>query len=170
MFRKYLILPLCAALFASCSAINEELPSYADTSIITVGDSAPDFEATLLDGERITLSELRTNEVLLILFSHTCPDCKALLDDMKGAEEHFNALGVRLLLVARDGNEEQIAAYMQENAYTFDVVADPERTIYNLYATMYVPRTYLIDTEGVVVHTTVEYEESHIAEILNVIK
>lgn len=170
MFRKYLILPLCAALFASCSAINEELPSYADTSIITVGDSAPDFEATLLDGERLTLSELRTSEVLLILFSHTCPDCKALLDDVKGAEERFDELGVRLLLVARDGNKEQVASYMQENAYTFDVIADPERTIYNLYATMYVPRTYLIDAEGVVLHTTVEYNESHIAEILDMIR
>lgn len=170
MFRKYLILPLCAAIFAGCGAINEELPSYGDTSIITVGDSAPDFEATLLDGERLTLSELRTSEVLLILFSHTCPDCKALLDDVKGAEEHFDELGVRLLLVARDGNEEQVTTYMQENAYTFDVIADPERTIYNLYATMYVPRTYLIDTEGVVLHTTVEYNESHIPEIIDMIR
>lgn len=170
MFRKYLLLLLCAAIFAGCDVINEELPSYADTSIISVGDTAPDFEATLLNGESITLSALRTSEVLLILFSHTCPDCKALLDDLRHATSALNKEGIYLLLVARDGNVEQVASYMRENGYTFNAIADPKRTIYNLYATMYVPRTYLINTEGVVTHTSVEYEGSHITEILDMIR
>jgi hypothetical protein len=45
-------------------------------------------------------------------------------------------------------------------------VVDNKRAIYNTYATMYVPRTYLINTEGIVTYTTIEYDSSYIPTIL----
>ena len=55
---------------------------------------------------------------------------------------------------------------MTKNNYHFDVVVDNKRAIYNTYATMYVPRTYLINTEGIVTYTTIEYDSSYIPTIL----
>lgn len=171
MYRKFMLLSLCAALFAvGCGAINEELPSYATTSKVVEGDAAPDFTATLLDGGEVTLSDLRGQEVLLVLFSHTCPDCKMLLDDMKRAKGRIDELDLCVLLVARDGNEEEVAAYLSDNGYDFAVAADANRAIYNLYATMYVPRTYLIDGDGIVQHTTIEYEPTYVEDIIKRVK
>lgn len=153
--------------FAQCSAITEELPTYDVTSIVVQGDVAPDFTATLLDGDQVTLSELQGEVVLLILFSHTCPDCKALFDDLRDDIAAIDNLGVRVLAIARDGSEEQVRDYLKANGYIIDAAADPDRAIYNLYATMYVPRCYLINTLGVVECATVEYHQGDLETLLS---
>lgn len=166
MIQKFTLLILYS-LLVGCGTITEGLPSYEESSIVVVGDNAPDFVATTLGGESVTLSALQGDEVLLVLFSHECPDCKMLLDDMQAANGGFEELGVCVLLVARDGKAGDVATYMSENGYEFDVVADPDRAIYNLYATTYVPRTYLLNKEGVVVHMTIEYDASYVDQILS---
>ena len=158
---------ICTTILAArCGAVTEELPTYEETSIINVGDEAPDFTATTLQGERFTLSEHRGEVVLLILFSHICPDCKALLDDVMLYKNSIDNTGARVVAIAREGNRNDIEEYMTTNNYHFDVVVDNKRAIYNTYATMYVPRTYLINTEGIVTYTTIEYDSSYIPTIL----
>ena len=166
--RRVLFL-LVAICFAACGTIGEEYPTHEESSVVGVGDVAPDFTVELLGGERETLSELRGEVVLLVLFSHECPDCKMLMDDMQAARDYFDDLGVRILAIERDGSAEDVETYMASHGYDFDVAVDDNRAIYNLYATMYVPRTYLIDSEGVIVHATIEYDASYVARILSAI-
>jgi hypothetical protein len=37
---------------------------------------------------------------------------------------------------------------------------DPDKSIYNMYATMYVPRVFLIDPDGYIKGLTIEYSPS----------
>lgn len=150
----------------ACGTITEGLPTHEEASIVVVGDEAPDFTATLLSGESVSLAALRGEEVLLVLFSHECPDCKMFLDDMQASKSEFDELGVRILAIERDGDAEEVAAYMAENGYEFNVAVDDNRAIYNLYATTYVPRAYLIDKEGYVVYATVEYKPNYVKDVL----
>lgn len=166
--RRVLFL-LVAICFAACGTIGEEYPTHEESSVVGVGDVAPDFTVELLGGERVTLSELRGEVVLLVLFSHECPDCKMLMDDMQAARDDFDDWGVRILAIERDGSAEDVETYMASHGYDFDVAVDDNRAIYNLYATMYVPRTYLIDSEGIIVHATIEYDASYVARILSAI-
>ena len=166
--RRVLFL-LVAICFAACGTIGEEYPTHEESSVVGVGDVAPDFAVELLGGERVTLAELRGEVVLLVLFSHECPDCKMLMDDMQAARDYFDDLGVRILAIERDGSAEDVETYMASHGYDFDVAVDDNRAIYNLYATMYVPRTYLIDSEGIIVHATIEYDASYVARILSAI-
>ena len=166
--RRVLFL-LVAIYFAACGTIGEEYPTHEESSVVGVGDVAPDFTVELLGGESVTLAELRGEVVLLVLFSHECPDCKMLMDDMKAARDYFDDLGVRILAIERDGSAEDVDIYMASHGYDFDAAVDDNRAIYNLYATMYVPRTYLIDSEGIIVHATIEYDASYVARILSAI-
>ena len=166
--RRVLFL-LVAICFAACGTIGEEYPTHEESSVVGVGEVAPDFAVELLGGERVTLAELRGEVVLLVLFSHECPDCKMLMDDMQAARDYFDDLGVRILAIERDGSAEDVETYMASHGYDFDVAVDDNRAIYNLYATMYVPRTYLIDSEGIIVHATIEYDASYVARILSAI-
>ena len=166
--RRVLFL-LVAICFAACGTIGEEYPTHEESSVVGVGDVAPDFTVELLGGESVTLSELRGEVVLLVLFSHECPDCKMLMDDMTAARDDFDDLGVRILAIERDGSAEDVETYMASHGYDFDVAVDDNRAIYNLYAPMYVPRTYLIDSEGIIVHATIEYDALYVAQILSAI-
>ncbi len=170
--RKIIVLSVAllsmALAIVGCGTISENLPTYEETSIIGVGDIAPDFSVTLIGGEDVTLAEvLEQQPLLLIFFSHTCPDCKALLDDMQEAKQHIDALGVRLLAISRDGTADEVESYFRDNGYQFDVAVDIEKSVYNLYATMYVPRTYMIGRSGVVHYTTIEYSEHHILNLID---
>lgn len=177
MFRGYIrrfyqpiIIVLTVLGVAGCNVINDELPTYAESSVVVEGNVAPDFTATTLEGETITLSSLQGGVVLLIFFTHTCPDCKALFDDLAQKQSEIETLGVRLLAVSRGGSKAEIETYMAKNGCSFDAVADTEAQIYRLYATAYVPRCYLINRSGVVDTATVEYEASYIPKLLERMK
>lgn len=158
-----LLIALC---LVACGTINEELPTYEESSIINVGDYAPDFSATTLSGEIFSLSAHEGDIVLLILFSHTCPDCKSLFDDVMLYKDDIERLGATTIAVSRGGSTEDIEAYMNLHGYTFDAIADGEAAIYRLYATTYVPRTYLINHQGLVEFTTIEYSSTYLPQIL----
>ena len=88
------------------------------------------------------------------------------VDDLQSAKERIDGLGVRLLAISRDGTTDEVESYFSDNGYQFDVAVDAERLIYNLYTTMYVPRTYLINRSVVVHYTTIEYSENHIPSLI----
>lgn len=164
-----LLLWASAALSTSCSVIEEQLPTYEETSLVGVGDKAPDFCTTSLDGKELSLSSAAGEVVMLILFSHECPDCKALLDELQTIIDGGEALPTTMA-ISRGGSEEAIMAYRDENGYTVDMAADSDKQIYGLYATMYVPRYYLIDEEGVIRMTKFEYYEGDLREMLDLAK
>jgi hypothetical protein len=71
-----------------------------------------------------------------------------------------------VLAISRGASAEEVETYFSDNGYQFDVAVDIDLSVYNLYATMYVPRTYLINSSGVVQYTTVEYSEDHIPNLI----
>lgn len=159
----HLLLAIC---LVGCGTIGEELPSYEESSIISEGDYAPDFSATTLNGDNFSLSALRGDVVFLVLFSHTCPDCKALFDDIMQHKATIEAMGAKMIAVSRGGSREEVEEYMQRNGYDFVAIADSEAQIFGLYATTYVPRTYLINQQGVVAFATIEYDTTHLPRII----
>lgn len=153
-------------LLAGCdSSIFEEFPTYEQSSLVEVGDKAPSFTATLVDGGRVSLSDYFGAPLILILFSHTCPDCKMLLDDLQGhidAEVQLPAI----LAIGRDATSEELLVYRSKHGYSITMTSDASRSIFNLYATTYVPRVYLIDSGGYIVKMFIEYESHYLDELI----
>ena len=147
---------LFAVVLSCCEIINDELPSYEATSIVRVGDLAPEFVAQTIDDEIVKVGGKSDEPLLLILFSHTCPDCKNLLVTLQQTIDS----GVdypAIVAVSRGGSSQEIEQYRDENHFTFTIVADSDKKIYYNYAEMYVPRCYVIDREGYVTFMTYEY-------------
>lgn len=152
-----IIVSILALVFTGCGRhVIEDLPSYEESSLVKEGDKAPLFSATLLDGTAVSLADYQGEYVMLILFSHTCPDCKTLLDDLHSGDLFADYLTwsgdmtMKVLAVGRDATTTQLQEYCSKNGYTVDMIADNNRAIFNLYATTYVPRVYIIDPQGVI--------------------
>ena len=139
---------LCTMGFMGCDTITEGLPSYYESSIVKVGDIAPQFEIQSIDNQMLTLPNNEPS--LLILFSPFCPDCKALLDELHASLD-----------------AEELREYRNKNGYFIDMAEDTEKAIYYQYATMYVPRCYLIDSQHVVKYMTYEFTAGDVAKIVN---
>ncbi|MBR2628614.1 MAG: TlpA family protein disulfide reductase [Alistipes sp.] len=161
-----IIVAIAAFTFTGCNElVIEDLPTYEESSLVNEGDNAPLFSATLLDGTAVSLADYRGEYMMLILFSHTCPDCKMLLDDLQGhidAEVQLPAI----LAIGRDATSEELLLYRSKHGYSIPMTSDASRSIFNLYATTYVPRVYLIDSGGYIVKMFIEYESHYLDELI----
>ena len=123
------------------------------TTLVKAGDTAPDFTAEMLDGEKITLSSLRGKVVLLNFWATWCPPCRQEVARVQSA-----ALAFVFLPVSRGEDRAAVAAFREKQGYAFPMGLDPEQRIYDLYASNYIPRNFLIDADGKVVMATAGYE------------
>ena len=141
--------------------INDDHLDADETTLIGVGQQAPDFTVEMLDGRSISLRDLRGGVVLLTFWDPECPSCRNLMAATP------SAAGVTYLPISRGYSRAVIADFCQSNGYTFPVGLDPNKSIYMLYATKFVPRSFIIDKRGVVRSLYVEYELDELEEILS---
>ena len=71
----------------------------------------------------------------------------------------------KLLAISREETMEETIAFRDQYSFPFEMGIDPDRTIYNLYASMYVPRTFLIDRSGKVVALDIEFNPDNLQTI-----
>lgn len=145
----------------SGGCIREDSPTAEESTLVRVGDMAPDFTVEMFDGGDVRLSDLRGRVVLLIFFASWCPECREELGALQSRVlERFEGTTFSLLCISRGESRESIAAFRTAYGLLYPMGLDPSASIYGLYATELVPRNYLLDRTGRVVSLTVGYDES----------
>ena len=145
------------------NSIDDEV---AATTLIHAGDKAPDFTAEMLDGSSVTLSALQNKPTLLIFWATWCPPCRAELAHLQEGIIDVFGDAINVLPLSRGEKREVVEEYIAKMGYTFAVGLDSEQKAYNLYASNYIPRCFVIDTDGTVLYSGVGYDEA-VAEEVN---
>ncbi|RME43798.1 MAG: TlpA family protein disulfide reductase [Chloroflexi bacterium] len=119
------------------------------TAAPQVGFLAPDFTATTLTGETVTLSQLRGRPVVLNFWATWCPPCRAELPHFQAAHQ---AYGDQVAILAVDEREDpqQVAGFAQRLGLTFPIPLDTDGRVGVLYRVRAFPTTYFIDADGVI--------------------
>ena len=137
----------------------------AATTIIHAGDIAPDFTAEMLDGSNVTLSALQGKPTLLIFWATWCPPCRDELAHLPEGVLDVYGDTINVLPLSRGEKREVVEEFITKMGYTFRVGLDQEQAAYNLYASNYIPRCFVIGRDGVVVYSGVGYDEAVAAEV-----
>ncbi|MFW0776716.1 MAG: redoxin domain-containing protein [Rickettsiales bacterium] len=145
---RSLLLSITAALSFSAAA-------YAAP---VVGEMAPDFTATDINGNEVTLSSLKEQNVVLEWHNPECPFVKKFYKggDMQKLQAEMKAKDLTWITInsgaeGKQGsmNNEEAAAYLAEvKSATDHYITDPEGTIGKLYGATATPHMYVIDKEG----------------------
>ena len=131
---------------------------YAATTLVKEGMLAPDFTVQMFDGKQITLSNERGKVVLVNFWATWCPPCREELTRVESdLIERFKGQKFLFLPISRGEEREAVADFRMQMGYTFPMGLDPDRKIYDLYASNYIPRNFLINEEGKVVMTSIGY-------------
>ena len=147
--------------------MTEEERQIEATTLVKVGQVAPDFSVEMLDGRTIKLSELRGKVVMLCFWATWCPPCRQEMAHLQeGVIDHFAGKDLVVLPISRGEKREVVEKFIADNGYTFGVGLDPERAIYDMYASNFVPRTFIINKAGRVVYRVAGYDEET-AEAVN---
>ena len=141
------------------------LDDVAATTIIHAGDVAPDFTAVMLDGSNVTLSALQGKPTLLIFWATWCPPCREELAHLQEGVIDVYGDAITVLPISRGEKREVVEEFITKMGYTFRVGLDEEQTIYQQYASNYIPRCFVIGRNGVVVYSGVGYDEAVAADV-----
>lgn len=113
------------------------------------GQTPPDFTGTALTGQKVTLSDYRgKNPVVLNFFAEFCGPCRQEFPRLKALDERYRARGLKVIAVSLDEDREAAASIPNENRVKFPVVFDPKGTIAGRYGVQAIPHTLVIDREG----------------------
>lgn len=160
--RKYLakfLLP--GLLLASTGCVEEDQPANIG---IEGGDRLPSFSITMENGEIVTDRTLHGKVGVIEFFNTGCSDCRRMFPVMQELYDEFRDNGdVEIVAIAREENKESIAAYWEEHDLTIPYSPQPDRTVYNLFATVGIPRIYISDTSGTVRYVLTDTDEPDIA-------
>lgn len=160
------LLPSCGNRSAKGGASQSD-----STTLVKVGDPAPDFSVALFDGSHLTLSELRGKVVLLNFWATWCPPCRQELTRVQtDIIDRFAGKEFVFLPVSRGEKREAVEAFREKTGYAFPMGLDPARTVYDRYASNYIPRNFVIDRKGKVVLATVGYDEHEFEELIRTIE
>lgn len=145
------------------------------TTLVKEGMQAPDFTVEMFDGSTLTLSALKGKVVLVNFWATWCPPCRQELTRVEeDIIKRFEGQEFVFIPISRGEERETVAAFREQTGYTFPMGLDPERKVYDLFASNFIPRNFLIDADGKVVIASVGYEEEEfdalvkrIEELLN---
>jgi peroxiredoxin len=115
-----------------------------------VGKHAPDFTLKNLKGEDVALSSLRGKAIVLNFWVVTCIGCT---DELPVIEEVHKTWADRQLVVLTVNVEEKAAlvqSFVDSHKYTFSVLLDSKGEVKSTYNVANWPRTFFIDTEGII--------------------
>lgn len=127
-----------------------QIPAGEFSGAPQVGDQAPDFALTDLDGNIISLADLRGRPVIINFWATWCAPCRLEMPELQAAYQRYQANELAILAINREETAEEVAAYFQELQLTFPPLLDEKAVIANLYQIFNMPTTYFVNPDGLV--------------------
>lgn len=119
-----------------------------DTPI--VGRPAPAFDLQTLDGQRVSLAELRGSPVVLNFWASWCIPCREEAPLLTAADATYRSRGLRILGVVYQDSSENAGGFMARYGQTYPGLLDPDGRTAIDYGVFGIPETFFIDATGVV--------------------
>ncbi len=144
----------------------------ADTTTLTkVGQFVPSFTVTTIDGKNIGISALKGKIVLVNFFATWCGPC---MSEMPKVERDIWRQLKRddfvVIAIGREHTRQELIKFNKEKKFSFLIAPDPERAVFDLFATAYIPRNYVIGKDGKILFQSVGYSTEEFNEMIQCIK
>ena len=146
-----------------------------ESTIIKIGDNAPDFTVEMLDGRLLKLSDMKGKVILINFWATWCGPCMQEFSVIpeKIIKRFKEKTDFVFLPISRGEDRKTVQDKMNQlrrNGIVFSAGLDLDKTIYNMYASMYIPRNFLIGKDGKVVYLSIGYSENEFAELIKKIE
>jgi peroxiredoxin len=139
-----------------------------DTTTITrVGDKAPVFICVTIDGKTIDISKLQGKIIMINFFATWCGPCNLELPVLQKNiwDKYKNKDNFQLIILGRQHNESEVSNFVKSKKFTMPFAPDPERKIYGLYATQFIPRNVIIGKDGRIIFQSMGYTPEEFKKI-----
>lgn len=166
--KSNMLLILFVFLFSSITFAQNDLES---TTILKVGNNLPSFTTQSLSGNTFSSDGLKGKVVLINFWATWCPPCKAELPLLqKNIYDKIKDKNFAVLCISRGEKDDVVKKFIEQNKYTFPVYIDPQAKTYNLFASKYIPRNFVIGKDGKVKLATVGFNKEEFEGMIRLIE
>ncbi len=141
---------------------------------LNINDIANEFTVEMINGEKINLSDLKGKVVLLNYWATWCAPCLIEFAEFpKKILEPFKDEGFILIAVSIGESKEKVEKKMdkmKKYGVNFNVGIDPKKEIWNKYATGAIPKSFVIDKNGVIKYISIGNSEGNVDKLASEIK
>lgn len=135
-----------SAMTKPASSVSEHVPG------VQPGDLAPAFTLQTLDGDSITLSDLRGHPILLNMWASWCGPCKYEMPTIQKVYEEFKDRGLVVLALnlTKKDNLTSVISFVEAYGLTFPILLDSDGKVEEAYQLRGLPSTFFIDRDGII--------------------
>ena len=139
---RFLLLA-CLVLLAACGG--------DQAAKLNLGDPAPAFQTTRLDGSTLEFPAAAAGKPLVIRFwADWCKYCEPEMKAIEVVYQRHKGKGLEVLAINAGQDKPAVAAFIIKLGVTYPVLLDEQSAIAKRYGVVGLPTTYFVDAKGVV--------------------
>jgi peroxiredoxin len=146
--------------------------AHAKTCLVNIGDAFPEMSLLDVQGQPRTLSEFYGPKLTLVVFwsarQRLAREQFARLE--REVVQQHGGRGVKVVAINVGGRQEETQKLTKKSGATFECWLDGGGDAFALVAARKLPRSYLLDPDGVVLWLDIEYSQGTRRELRNAIE
>jgi len=149
------------SLFVCFAAITTTAAQTDTTTLTRIGDKAPVFSCNTIDGKTIDISKLQGKIIMINFFATWCGPCNLELPLLQKNiwDKYKDNHDFELIILGRQHTEKEVSDFVISKKFTMPFAPDPNREIYKLYATQFIPRNIIIGKDSKIIFQSIGYTE-----------
>ena len=133
-------------------------------AILSVGQSAPRFSLSGIDGKSYTLNQNGARLTLAVFFKITCPTCAMTFPFLEKLHQTYRGAGLAVWGISQDDKPSSIQ-FAGTNGSTFPILIDAGYRTSRTYDPEFVPTGVLVDSDGKIVDNLVAFNKAQLNHI-----
>lgn len=142
--------------------------------IVKIGQQMPDIELVLIDGKKVSTSDLKGKVVMLQFTASWCSVCRKEMPHIESEiwQKHKNNKNFALFGIDMDEPLDKVNKFASDMKITYPLALDPGAEIFYTFAAKGagVTRNVIVDKNGKIVYLTRLYKEDEFNEMKEVIE
>ena len=124
---------------------------YPAEAVMRIGGTVPQVTLSGIDGAPVRIPESVKGKVAILHFWQMgCSSCKLEMPAMDTLYKQYRRKGLEILAVNVGQKKETVRTFAAELGVSYPLLIDPEEKASRLFGVTDVPRTYVIDRNGIV--------------------
>ncbi len=128
-------------------------------SALTVGQTAPAFSLSGIDGKSYTLNKDSARLTLAVFFKTTCPTCMVAFPYIEKLHQAYRGVGLAVWGISQHASNLS-SDFASQYGCTFPVLIDADWRVSKQYDPEFVPTLWLVDTNGKIIDSVVAFDKA----------